>query len=312
MPNNNIIFPNESRPDLAAGLTSKVLVGNTVYIAGQVAPAINVAERSGNFSAAQVVTGAAVTDREAGTALSSTRVSAKDISYTCAKIEGRAFVNETDIKNFGGALPATAGATRVAGLAVIKEIEKKTAAMTFTDARYAAAIVLDSTNPLSSLGIAAKKVKQYGKASLVASEAWMSEFIKMPSVVEVLRQFYGDKVFAALQNDVETISTGLGVVLGVSQILIGDDEFWNITGKTDAAAVVALRPEMQTDALMTAKALPVWAASMTFLPDAAKADEPFFVDTVYLADSKENAVDVTAFLQPKEINEGGCVLVKLA
>ena len=311
MPNNNIIFPNESRPDLAEGLTREVLVGNVDYISGEILPAINVTEVANTFSAAQVVTAAAVVDRAAGAALAATRVSTKDVQYNCVKTENRAFVNERDIKNFGGPLPATAAAARVAGQAVIKAVEAASAALVFSAARYAAATTLDDVNPFSSLGIAAKKVKHYGKAALVASESWMAEFIKMPNVMESLRQFYGDKVFALLQGDINTIATGLGVVLGVSNILVGDDEFWNISGKDDAAAVIALRPEMQTDALMTAKALPVWGATMTFLPDAAKASNPFFVDTVYLAASKENAVDVTAFLDPVEINADGCVLVKL-
>ena len=155
-------------------------------------------------------------------------------------------------------------------------------------------------------------MKHYGEPVLVASETWLRNFVKLPKVVETLRALYGDGWFKYIA-DLSNVNDAIGQAFGVKRVLIGDDDFWAVENRTDAAAVVALRPnEMAAGVVQTVKAVPCYGFAPTFLPESsAGLDEPFSVSTVFRDATRDNAVDVTLDAVPKEINAAAAKLVKL-
>lgn len=311
------IAKNESRPDLAAGLSQKALAGAATFLAPILFPAFRVAERGGTIACAQVVRGTAVKNRTSGTALTGTRVAPVDVSYSVAKYEGRDLLDDSDVKDAGGEENAIAAAARFAGYDAIKLYEKDAAATVFTSTRYAAATSIVAATPFDALNKAALSVKNYGKPTLVCSESWLNSFVKIAAVSTVLKDLFGHGWFKEI-HDLGNVNKALGAAFGVDGVIIGDDAFWAVSGGsggdaynyTDAAAVVALR-DVGGDPRGTAKKIPTYGFAPTFLPDGGSLDEPFDVETAYLPDVRQSAVTAVLHAVPKEINAAGAALVKL-
>lgn len=306
------MFKNESRPDIAVGLVRKTLSGAVRFVSHVLFPPAPVAERGGTISCAQNLTATGVTNRSAGTSLSGTHNAHVDISYTCAKHEARAYVDDTDIKNHKGEEPAIAATAKVAAYGAIKKYEDVSAALLINATNYAAALPININAPFAALATAAVSVKKFGAPYLVCSEYWINEFVSSPIVSAHLIKLYGDRIIQDVQTGIESALKAVGIAWGVKGIIIGDDDFWKVSGLEDAAVVVALRPnDMTADVISTIKALPCFGFAPTFLPEGSTEQAPLQIDTVYLSDPKSNAVDATLYAVPKIINAGGFKLVKL-
>ena len=316
----SFILPNETRPDLAVGLSSKTLAGAVKFLAPILFPAVTVGEHGGQISVAKRITGNAVVGRSRGTAMTATQIEAKDVSFAVTSIEGRDTLRDRDIKDAGGLDAALVLASRSAGFDVIKAVEKKAAAKVFTATRYAAASSIAAATPFDALAKAARAVKYYGTPTLVCHETWLEEFVKIDAVVDTLKKLFGDGWFKQI-TDLTNVTKAVGHAFAVDAVLIGDDEFWRVSGGTgggaydytDAAAVVALRPEMMgANPVNTLKKMPTYGFMPLFLPDGApSADNPFSVSVGYDTGIKENFVDVDIQADFVEANGEAVKLVKL-
>lgn len=308
----SFIIPTENRPDLAVGLTRSTLPGAAQFIAPKLFPAFRVAEKGGKIACAQRVVATGTKNREAGAALASQRVANFDVEYATDTYEGSAYLTDRDIKDHGGIDPAINAAKISAAYGAVKLYEKDAAALVFSSARYTNAATIEADAPFDAFAGAALAVKHYGEPVLVASETWLRNFVKLPKVVETLRALYGDGWFKYIA-DLSNVNDAIGQAFGVKRVLIGDDDFWAVENRTDAAAVVALRPnEMAAGVVQTVKAVPCYGFAPTFLPESsAGLDEPFSVSTVFRDATRDNAVDVTLDAVPKEINAAAAKLVKL-
>ena len=309
------IIPTENRPDLAVGLSVKALSGAATFIAPKIFPALRVSEKTGTITAAKVVRGTATKNRTAGAALAGTRVDAIPVTWTVNRYEGRDWLDDTDIRDAGGIENAVASAVRGAGYDAIKLYEK--------DAFDALSnpgdggndgidLTADGGDVFSGLAKAAQAVKDYGKPTLVCSESFLIKFAAIPAVRETLVSLFGHGYFREIHN-IGPVSAAVGSAFGISDILVGDDEFWNLTaaGKT-YGFVAALRPgEMGADVRATVKRLPSLGFAPTYLPENGSLDEPFAVSTVFLGDTKRNAVDVDLFAAPVIVNPKGVVQVQV-
>lgn len=306
-----IMFRNETRPDVAVGLTLTAMRGAARYIGHLIFPTWGTTETGGTVSVAQNLVGSATEARAHNATLTGTHVAAADVTYACVKIEDRATLDEKDVKNHGGEDKAILAGARTAGRGVMFKAEARSAAKVFTAARYEAAATIDARAPWKSLAIAAQAVKDFGDPVLACSENWLNDFLAIPMVGLKLRGQFGEQIMMEIVSNTERAMQALGIAFGVKRVLIGDDRAWKIAGKTDAAAVVALRADQQADPLGIAKELPCYGLGPTFLPDVNAADAPFSIDTGYLVGSKTNVVDATTQFAPVECNAAGAVLIKL-
>lgn len=307
-----MIFKNEDRPDVAIGIDRTVLGGDAVFLAFRIFHPFSVETDGGKLHLAKVVRGTGKKNRAAGSALDGTRVIRQDVSFAVDLFEDRAWFTDSDVKKHGGAEKAVVAGAVSSAFGVIKLIEKEASDTIFTDARYAAAKKSDSSAPFDGLNQAARAVKMYGVPMLVCSETWLGNFLKIEGVAKTLTDLYGRGFIKEVIGAVPEAMKSLGITFGVKGILVGDDAFWDITGKEDAAAVIGLRREGETDALMSAMMQPSYGIAPTFIPfDGATTEKPFKVDTSWDTDKKRNVVDAECECDLKEVNAEGCVLVKL-
>ena len=316
----SFILPNETRPDLAVGLSRKTLAGAVQFISPILFPSVVVGEHGGQLSVAKRITGNAVVGRARGTAMTATEIEAKDVNYAVTTIEGRDTLRDRDVKDAGGLDAALVVASKSAGFDVIKAVEKRAATKVFTATRYAAATSIVAATPFDALAKAARAVKYYGIPTLVCTETWLEEFVKIQEVVTTLKALFGDGWFKVI-TDLSNVTKAVGHAFSVDSVLIGDDEFWTVAGGSgssaydysDAAAVVALRPDMMgANAVNTLKKMPTYGFMPLFLPDGApSADNPFSVSIGYDTSIKENFVDVDIQAELVEANGEAVKLVKL-
>lgn len=315
-------LPTESRPDLAVGIEAKVLGGAAKMLAPRLFPRFRVAERGGTIAAAKLNYGSGgVKNRAQGAALSGVRDPSKDVTYAVARYEGRTLLDDRDVKDHGGVEPAVASAARTSCYDALKLHEADAAALLFNATNYAAAASIVADTPFDAIARAAQAVKRYGTPKLVCSESWLADFVKIPSVAKYLLELYGHGIIGGIVAGLPDALKSAGVAFGVKELIIGDDDFWRISGTTggtpydytDAAAVVALRDEeMKVDVIATAKALPCFGFEPVFLPEKdSTLDFPFEVETTYLSETKDSAVDAALYAAPIVINAAALKLVKL-
>jgi hypothetical protein len=310
----SIIFRNEPRKDIALGLVRSVLSGAVKLIGHILFPPMTVQEKAGTFTAAQRITGTATTNRSAGTAISGTHNVQKSVTYSCDKHEHRAYVDDDDIKEFGGEDPAIASTAQVAGFAVAAKTEAAAAAKIINATNYATALAININAPFAAITTAAIAVKRYGTPVLACSEYWLNELVSSPLVAAALLKLYGDKIIQDVQSGIPAAMKALGSLFGVETVIVGDNDWWKVSGYEDAAAVVAIRDlaGMGMNARAAIKAMPCFGVQPTFIPyEDSSLEKPFEVDTCYDPTTKANAVDVTVRAVPAVINAGGCKLVKL-
>ncbi len=291
------------------------MAGSARLIGHMIFPPFSVKEKAGTFTFAQKNTGSATKNRTPGNALTGTHNVLKTVTYSCDKFEDRAYVETGDIIEYGSPEAALNSTALVAGFAVAKETEEAAAALVINATTYAAALEININAPFAAMTTAAVAVKRYGTPVLVCSEYWLNELVASPIVAQSLLKLYGDKFIQNVITGVPEAMKALGSVLGVGDVLVGDNEFWKIQSYEDAAAIVAIRPEVANsnmDVKAVLKAMPSFGCQPTFIPYAdASLDKPFEVDTGYDVSTKANVVDVTVHSKPLVINAGGMQVVKL-
>ncbi len=310
-----IIFANEPRPDVAAGLVKSIMAGAARLIGHIIFPAFTVKEKAGKFTAAKRNTGTATKNRTPGNALTGTHNALKTVEYSCDKYEDRAYVETGDIIEYGSEQAALNSTALVAGFSVAKKTEGAAADLIINATSYAAALEININAPFAAMTTATIAVKRYGTPVLVCSEYWLNELVASPIVAQSLIKLYGDKIVQDVITGVPEAMKALGSSLGVGDVLVGDNEFWKIESYEDAAAIVAIRPEVTNsdmDIKAVLKALPSFGGQPTFIPYAdASLDKPFEVDTGYDVSTKANVVDVTVHSKPLVINAAGMQVIKL-
>lgn len=304
-------FKHEKRNDVAVGLSRKTLGGVAKLLASIIFPIFRVSEVGGKLSVAQQILGTGTKNRTAGDSLTGTRITTKEIDYSCDKYEDRARLSEREVKLLGGEQNAINSGARTASYGVMKQIEAEAAATVFTTARYSAAYTSTTAAPFKGIADAAKAVKRFGEPHLFCSESWLANFVAIPAVATTLKDLLGQGVIASLLGYEEKIMAAVGIVFGVKAIHVGDDDFWNISGKTDAAVVIAIRPEIVNDVISGVKMQPCYGFAPEFLPEDGTEDAPFSIDTDWDSAAKDNLVDASQEIDVKELNADGAVLIKL-
>lgn len=305
-----IIFNNENRPDIAAGLDKQAIAGAASLVGPQIFPLVNVAEKTSTIAAAQVITGSGVKNRTAGQSLAGARTSATPMPYTVNSYEGRDILSDTDIKDAGGVDNAIVAGARGAAYDAMGLYETdcfNAISGAFAGNSYSAHAITTAA-PFDALAQAAQEVKNYGKPVLVASETFIRDFVKNDKVRETLTDLFAHNWYNDIR-DLGNVNKAIGLAFGVDGVIIGDDNFWT---ETSAGYVVGYREEAKTDARNVIKKLPSLGATMQFLPEEnSTAKQPFQVSTSYLPNTKDNCVDVDYYAIPVVANKNAVAKVTL-
>ncbi len=309
------ILPNESRPDIAAGVVSQLMGGAARHIAPRLFPIVKTGQRAGSWYLATFAGPSVTTGRSFGNTLSGTHKANSPKSWETARHESRVKLEDADIEDMGGVDPAVLASAEEGVRAVSLKLDNvaylaaKTAASTPAE--------LNPVAPFAAIADAAVKVKRYGEPYLFCGESWLNEFVKNALVQLTLRGLYGDRIILDITTGVESVLKAVGVAFGVKGILVGDDEaFSYLSNPADATSVVldktnafviALR-DMGANPLLTAKVQPVFGLMPVFLPGDESEVQ---VDTSYDSDVKVNNVDATVQAAALVVNAGACKAVAI-
>ena len=290
------------RPDLLA-VEANPHLG---YIGTQVLPKLNVLEKSGSITYQTLTADSAVqTGRNAGTAPTAAFIAQSTTSYATAENIKRYGVEWSEAKSLGIAQSDITGA-KASKRSVSNAIEEAIAAAVLQGAGIN---VLDiDTSFVDAVQKGLNNIKRYpGQKALVTS---YSTFNKLMRYTEIVNRFSlssaavsGVDALAIVSRNPASLKMLLASIIGVDQVLIGDDQFWaaNAT-RADRAALVALPG---ADAF-SHKLDPVFGKTMVFLPDGANE----LVINSHASDYYvSNFYDAISWFQVLRLNNGACQIL---
>lgn len=290
------------RPDLESLAVNKP----EGYIGGLIFPSLPVMEKTGSiYYKTATADSAAQTGRSSGTAPTRTMVTDSSTTFSCAEVIKRYGVDKAEVKQMGG----VEAADRVGGMAskrsVLRAIETAQAAALFSAARFSGASDISSGIVNGIIG-GAKSVKRInGKLAFVCSVTTYRYIIQTTEIKALMGRFVpagltAEQILSLSPQAFKAMLQGLFLF---DEVLIGDDDHWEITGQEGEAAIVKLPPPEPESHKMD----PVYAKTALYLPDGSQA---FEVESHYDEDSKVNNYDASAWYNIKEFNTAGVKVVK--
>lgn len=288
------------RPDLE----NMPVPGLEKLIANKIFPVQKVANKSGKAYFRSLVTKvAASTDqRQAGTAPETTYLTATNKDFSVSPVEKRYGLEYHEVDNYGGIEATDNAGGEGAKTSVIEAIENQAVAIVLGGAGTA---VTDEV--IRVVDQAKKKVKRYaGRLVVIMSEECYGNVMTYPDIRRRLRSF--TSVQPADNEQILTLNRVLlAMVLGVEEVIIGDDEYWGaIIGEGAAAvnyaermAIARIAPDTENSHRMK----PVYGKDITYFP----SDETRFEVSSFPDDNeKANKYDGTAWHQYMVYNPGAC------
>lgn len=292
------------RPDLRsfAKLTQADLKG---YAFAKIFPVIVTNERGGSIWVApkNLQNQKGQVNRTDGSSITTDTLTPVEVSYTTKRIEGRGRIWEREMHSFSDENAAAQAGASDAGRRALNAMEDEAVKAVFTSVRTTAKTTLADHQVIKGLQVAAKKVRAYGKAGLVMSDAAFLKFCDIPEIrrrLEMSMKATGDIAYLALNDEkvLQTVST----LLGFHAIAIFDSD---IVGSAydNYVAVVAIRPEAfgQTPDMVRsiAKTRAMFGAMIVWVPAGAPSDEPFIMSQSSDKNEKCNYFDAEGSVIPK-------------
>ena len=276
------------------------------YIGTRLYPVVNVVEKAGKIYYKTLTTDAAAqTGRSPGVAPTRTLLTDSNVDYTVTEKIKRYGIVKSEVKQMGG----IAKADRLGGMAskrsVLRAQEDAHAAAFFDATSYSNALVASTGEILQRITEAAQTIKRYGgKMAFVCPVSVYQYMIRQTEIKDLLlRSFSGIPAADVLSLSPKTFRGFLQGIFQFDEVLIGDDDHWEIVTQEDAAGVVRLPDPSE----MSHKMDPVLGKTVVYLPDGKQAYE---VESHYDEDDKTNNYDATGWDQVKELNSGAKKLIK--
>lgn len=287
------------RPDLEA-LETNPVIG---YIGSRIFPPVNTMEKTGTIYyrtlSADV---AAQTGRSTGVAPTRTLLTDSSTTFTCAEVVKRYGVDRDEVKQMGG----IASADKLGGTASKRSVQRAIeAAVALAILKNSGATTYDiEASLIAAVGVGKEAIRRYpGKTALVLSS---TIFDRIMSYSEITARFnlasasiLGVQAEDIISRKPSALKLALGGILGIDEILIGDDDQWydQDAAMQDRAALVKL-PDPEA---FSHKLDPMLGKQMLYLPDGS---QPFMVESFYDPDIKVNNYDAAAWYQLKILNTG--------
>ena len=249
---------------------------------------------------------ASQTDRTTGTAPARTLLTDSSTTFTAAEAIKRYGIVRDEVKQMGG----IENADKLGGIASKRSVQR-----IVEDA--IANLILETTtieildiesSLIGAVQTALETIRRYpgltvfGTSKLVFNRLMKYTEIKNLYSLSSLAIAGADakEVLSAKPEALRVLLTG---ILGVDEILIGDDDQW-ATGARDERAFVMKLPGTEE---FSHKLDPVYGKNMMYLPDGS---QPYYLESFYDPDVKINNYDATIWYNLKELNTGACVVLE--
>jgi len=293
------------REDLEALETNPGLgfIGNLIY------PVVNTAEKTGTFYYKTLTAdGAAQTSRTAGTAPTSNFLTDSSTTFTCTDAFKRYAVDRDEVKQMGGVEMADKLGGMAAKRSVQRHVEETIADAVLTNSSATVYDIEASLVARAAIGLEA--IRRYpGRSAFVCS---YTIFNRIMRYTEIVNRFSlssavlaGAEARDVIQRKPEALRMALSAILGVDEVLVGDDDQWydsDAEKQTRAALVKLPDPEV-----FSHKMDPVYGKCFMYLPDGK---QPYVIESHYDEDDKANKYDATVWYNLKDLNVGALYILE--
>jgi hypothetical protein len=291
------------REDLEA-LETNPVIG---YIGNKIVPVVNVATKAGKvYYKTLTADSAAQTDRTTGEAPARTLLTDSNQDWSASETIKRYGVTRDEVKQMGGIEQAD----KLGGKASKRSVQR-------AHEELVAELILETTTIeildiqssfLGAVQTALETIRRYtGRTAFVVSALVFNRIMKY---TEILNRFSlssavlgGADALAVIASQPKALKNLLQGILGVDEILIGDDDQWATANRDERAAVIKLPPEDEFSHKMDA----VYGKNMLYLPDGK---QPYTVESFWDPNDKVNNYDAEAWNSLEEFNVGAAVVLE--
>lgn len=249
---------------------------------------------------------AAQTGRSAGAAPNRVLLSSSNLTFTCAELIKRYGVPLEEVKQIGGVEVSDELGGRASKRSVQRAMEEQVA-----DALLIGSVqkrdILNSF--IEAAQVALNAIRRYpGRSAFVAS---YTVFHRIMRYTEVVNRFSLSSAAAGgadardiISRNPEALKLLLSAIIGVDEVLIGDDEQWYTSDadKQDRAAIVKLPDPEQ----FSHKDRPMFGKRILYLPDG---QQPYSIESFYDKDTRTNTYDAQAHTQLQTFNLGAAYVL---
>ena len=263
------------------------------YIGGALMPMLNKNQKTGKVYYMTLPSDqAAETGRAAGTAPTRTALSPSNATYTCVEYIRGSSVDDSDDALMDGLESCNRNMTLVTKRSLLRAHEDAVEAVLFALTAHDIGASL-----IQAMDTAIDSIHRYSGRTVVGC-GWTTfrRMTRLSEVTNTLLRTYdpGAIDYATIVN---LAAPRLAEILGVEEVLVGDDDHWE-AGK----AVVMKQPDASTDPKGTAQ----FGRTVQYLPDG---EQPFTVEAFYDPDDKLYKVDSRAWWQLQSFNTGAAYLL---
>lgn len=283
------------RPDLAQNINPP-----EGYIGDKVVPVVKTMDKTGTVYYADLEADvAAQTGRSTVTAPNSTTLANTSTTFTCAEVISRGKIAPDEVKSMGGIEKADEVGAKFAKRNVLNAIEAAIATVTTGSA---ADDTFDAAKFLGQSQEALDAVRlYYGKTTLLGATITLKRAVQALLADEtygpVLSRIVSGTSPAIAMQGVQFSAwlNALAMMLGVDQVLAGDDTIWNAG---DNAGKLVIGKFDNGDELVH-KYEPVFARNFLYLPDGTS---PWYVESIPDRLTKANVYDAWCYYNVVQFN----------
>lgn len=308
------------RPEIVAAVKDRINapIGNIVH---RFFPIIRAADKTGDLYY-KTLDADDVAETRATEYANWSRVTLEEATtaFTCVE-KGKAYtIPEARESTYGGIDPTDRIGVTAACRSVMRAYEKTGADLILGNTAYNAGTILHDGGVLAGIQTAGLSVGRYwGRTVLAASTLWLQRFIMASDVSAKLTALIGNSFNAAAFAD--AVAGAPNVALGMlraflpfDEILVGNDDFWSLSGKTDAAVIAKVPPadfgndpeEME----MVMRENPIHGVSVWWQPDPADRDVLFQARSYFDDGNDNNVYKAKGWFAMAQLNAGAVKIVK--
>jgi hypothetical protein len=308
------------RPEVVAAVLPKINAP-TGFIGHRFFPVIPIADKTGTLYYQSLAADSLAAVRSDQYATVTAGTLAEDSSAFTATEKVKAYsIPEAREKGYGGIDATDRIGVTAACRSVRRKHETDAAAKVITTARYNDGTYLTDGQVLRGLQTAALAVgRYYGRTVLAGSTTFFQNFVMATDVSAKIASLVGNgfnpQQFAdAVAGQPSVALAILRAFLPFDEVLVGDNEFWAASGKTDAGVICRL-PAIEDVAdpermEMAMRENAVYGVGPWYLPDPA-AREILFQCRSYFDDSNDcNIYKAKGWYDLLELNAGAAKIVK--
>jgi hypothetical protein len=278
------------------------------FIGPRIYPIVNTMEKTGTvYYKTLTADAAAQSTRTSGTAPTSNFLTDSSTTFTCVDYFKRYAVDRDEVKQMGGIENADKLGGMAAKRSVQRAVETVMAAAVLGNSSATVYDIEASLCARAAIGLEA--IRRYpGRKAFVCSYTIFNRIMRYTEIVNRFSlssaQIIGQDARDIISRKPEALRLALSAILGVDEVLVGDDDQWydaSATYQTRAALISLPDPEA-----FSHKMDPVYGKCFMYLPDGK---QPYVVESFYDEDDKANKYDATVWFNLKDFNAGALYIL---